>query len=158
MSRSQVWFPLYGQQNWDPKRSSNTCKVTQLIWCFPNSGIPACQCDCKSMEDSLKSKYYCSVLAWSLVLRVPIPKVKEQPLPPLTPARTLMVPTYAHSGSLSTSISFTHVAVITSWHDPSPSCSHLHLCWSTHGQKSVSVRNPTLNRTERKQHMDFPKH
>lgn len=38
------------------------------------------------------------------------------------------------------SISFTHVADIIFWHDPNSSCSHLHLCWFVHGQKSISVK------------------
>lgn len=56
------------------------------------------------------------------------------------------------------SISFTHVAIITSWQDPNPRCLHLHLCWAMHGHKSISIKNPTLNITGRKQQMDSPKH
>lgn len=54
--------------------------------------------------------------------------------------------------------SFTHVAVITTWQSPHLSGSHLHLCWSKHGQKSISVKSPTLHITWEKQQTDSPKH
>lgn len=81
-----------------------------------------------------------------------------RPLPCLTLAFILRAPTQTHSGSPGTEISFTHVAVITSWHDPNSRCSHLHLCWSVHGQKSISGKNPTLSITGREQQTDSPKH
>lgn len=81
-------------------------------------------------------------------LHFPICKVRcypwqaLRPLPSPTLVFTLLAPTCARRGSPALRISFPHVAVITTWQNPNSSCSHLHLCWCRHGQKSISVKVP----------------
>lgn len=104
-----------------PPKSSNASKVMQLIRCFPSSGISTCQCGINWWEIQNLSRYE----VWFLFcLGLPIckgrcgPWQSPRPLPSLTPVFTLMAPMYTCSEALSTEISITHVAVITSWQDP----------------------------------------
>lgn len=60
-------------------------------------------------------------------------------------------------GPRALSISFTHVADIISWHNPNSSCSHLHLCWSMHDQKSISVKKSHAQSNREKTTHGFPK-
>ena len=64
-------------------------------------------------------------------------------------------------GHRALSVSITHMADITSWHEPNSGCSHLHLCWSMHGQKSISVKKSHAqynreNNTPIPQSIDIP--
>lgn len=62
--------------------------------------------------------------------------------------RLSLAPTYAHSGSPTLRMGFTHVAVITTWQKPNSSCSHLELRGDTYRQKSVSIRSPMPGTTK----------